>query len=936
VWNNVIEQVMNGEMPPRKKAQPSEAQKKQLINWIETYTQDIDCSNINDPGHVVIRRLNRSEYDNTIRDLTGLDLKLAQNFPVQGGGGEGFDNNSEVMFFPAIYMEKYFEAAKTLASHVQITYRQGIKFKPEINDAKNPSQYYTEQQFNYNAFFSEWRSRQEKIDWKKEFESYSKAAMKLIIEHPNSHNYDKTMVEFSKKHQIHAAYLENFRSYLANKNHENPWAKWSVKEWYDVFLKDKKPKNIDYEKLAKVFSDKNIYIHRHRNPKSLSSEIKLPLQGQSKLYLSFGDAGDGHEHDIAVIHNGRILLKDGKSIPLIDLKLLEHQGEGKVFIKHRDNHKEIKLNAHGQKVINGLEFKAPALLVFELPEQAKEYRGIFGVSDLGNGKAMLQAEASTQRPIHPMPWISQGVLLCGPGPKLSEQNPHLAWIDNYVSKKIFKASNSAIKKLLTIEEQKQHDLLKQEQDSAYRYPEREMQNLIKKHHPKGAQKLNIDAWPEKPRKQYQSFQATLKNTKKQLDQRVLSHLKNFTEKAYRRPLDQHEFEPLQQIYLSAMKSEDNFQKASRQVIQKIFISPDFLYRFENNQAGKEPQPVSDIELANRLSYFIWSSMPDEQLLQITKSGQLHNDETLKREVLRMLKDPKAISLSKEFAAQWLGLRHLKGERRPNAASFKHYNDKIRDALIEEATLVFHDMTKNNSSILKLIDSPKTYLNETLAEYYNIPGIKGNHFRAVEVNSHGRGGLLGLGAIHVTTSYPDRTSPVLRGLWILETLLGNPTPPPPEDVEIDEAKMADPNLTVKERFAAHRENPSCAICHDRIDPIGFTLEGFDATGKLRTHEGQHPIDNIGELKNNVKIKGPQGLKKYILDEKRDEYLHHFTAKLLGFALGRSLDYYDDCVIESILEKTHQQKYRFNDLIVEMVKTLPFRFRRGFERSAYAHP
>jgi hypothetical protein len=246
------------------------------------------------------------------------------------------------------------------------------------------------------------------------------------------------------------------------------------------------------------------------------------------------------------------------------------------------------------------------------------------------------------------------------------------------------------------------------------------------------------------------------------------------------------------------------------------------------------------------------------------------------------------------------------------------------------------MTKNNSSILKLIDSPKTYLNETLAEYYNIPGIKGNHFRAVEVNSHGRGGLLGLGAIHVTTSYPDRTSPVLRGLWILETLLGNPTPPPPEDVEIDEAKMADPNLTVKERFAAHRENPSCAICHDRIDPIGFTLEGFDATGKLRTHEGQHPIDNIGELKNNVKIKGPQGLKKYILDEKRDEYLHHFTAKLLGFALGRSLDYYDDCVIESILEKTHQQKYRFNDLVVEMVKTLPFRFRRGFERSAYAHP
>ena len=274
----------------------------------------------------------------------------------------------------------------------------------------------------------------------------------------------------------------------------------------------------------------------------------------------------------------------------------------------------------------------------------------------------------------------------------------------------------------------------------------------------------------------------------------------------------------------------------------------------------------------------------------------------------MLKDPKAISLSKEFAAQWLGLRYLKGERRPNDKIFKDYNDRIRDALIEEATLVFYDMIKNNSSILELINSPKSYINETLATYYKIPGIKGNHFRPVDVSSHGRGGLLGLGAIHVATSYPDRTSPVLRGLWILETLLGNPTPPAPEDVEIDEAKMADPNLTIKERFAAHRENPSCAICHDRIDPIGFTLEGFDATGKVRTHDGKHVIDNLGELKNNTKLKGPEGLKKYILNDKRDEYLHHFTAKLLGFALGRSLDYYDDCVVESVLEKTHQQQYR----------------------------
>lgn len=899
VWNNVIEQVMNGEMPPRKKAQPNEIQKKQLISWIETYTQDIDCSNIHDPGHVVIRRLNRSEYDNTVRDLTGLNLKLAQSFPVQGGGGEGFDNNSEVMFFPAIYMEKYLEAAKTLSNHMQIHYQNGVSFSSEISDAKNPSQYYTEQQFNYNAFFSEWRSKQPKIDWKKEFQAYSKAAMQLIIQHPDSKHYDQTMLTFSQQHKVKVAYLEKFRDYLANKNHENPWAKWSVEQWYDIFLKDPKPKTIDYDKISKDFTDKNIFIHHSRNPRSLSREIKLPLKGKPKLYLSFGDAGDGHEHDIAVVHHARILLNDGKSVPLIDCKLLEHRGEGEVTFNTRPNQQPIKLNAHGQKIIDGLELKAPALLVFELPENAKEYRGFFGVSDLGSGKAMLQAEASTDVLTYPMPWKPQGVLLCGPGPKLSEQSPHISWIDNYISKKIFNANDAAIKKLLTEEEKNQHDELKRELDLAWR-------------------------------------NKSAKSDKKQLHQIILAHLKTFTEKAYRKPLSNSEFEPLQQIYLKAMNNEDNFQKASRQVIQKIFISPDFLYRFEQNHPGKEPQPVTDIELANRLSYFIWSSMPDEQLMQIAKSGQLHNDEVLKREVLRMLKDPKAFALTEEFASQWLGLRQLKGERRPNAETFKYYNNQIRDALIREATLVFHDMVLNNSSILDLLSSPYTYINEPLANYYQIPNIQGEQFQKVNVSSHGRGGLFGLGAIHVTTSYPDRTSPVLRGLWILETLLGNPTPPPPEDVEIDEAKMADPNLTIKQRFAAHRENPSCAICHDRIDPIGFTLEGFDATGKLRTHEGQHPIDNLGELKNNIKIKGPQGLKKYILEEKRDEYLHHFTAKLLGFALGRSLDYYDDCVIESIMEKTHHQNYRFNDLVVELVKTLPFRFRRGMESTAYAHP
>jgi len=935
VWQMSIEQLMNQEMPPAKKKQPSEDEKHVLMAWIEKNILNMDCSSIRDPGHIVIRRLNPFEYDNTIFDLTGLDLKLAQNFPVQGGGGEGFDNNSEVMFFPAIYMEKYVEAAQKISSHAKVSYTKDIEFALEPDVAKNPAQYQIECDFSTNKFYAAWRLNQPKIEWQKELETYTIAAMQLILKHPQANNLDSTMFTFAAEHHVNVAYLENLRSYLANTEHKNIWAFWSMREWLEV-LKNKSTISDDQlRQMAALFVKRNKYIHQYRNPKTKSKLETLQLSRADKLYLTVGDIADGNDFDYLIVNNAKIKFADGQEKPLIDCKVLSHLGGGNITLRQRINNQPLKFNKDEETIVNGLELKAPAQVCFELPENAQSLSYNFGVSDLSQGNAMLQVIFSLTAPSHPLAWEAEGVLLAGPGQALSKHENDLSWIDDYINGKVFDANNNAIEKMLTEPEKIELEQLKNERNLSNRHPEKELEKLIAKNH-LDSSPLNVDTWPEAEKKHYQKLNDALTKTKQTLNEKVLQHLFIFAQKSMRKPLSPENFEPLKQIYLEAMKIEDNFQKAARLVITKILISPDFLYRYEEDQLATEPMPINDVELANRLSYFIWGSMPDDTLMQVAIAGQLQNDDVLTAQVKRMLKDKKALALFDSFVTQWLGLQQLKGERRPNANLYSDYNDDIRNDMIAEAKHFFQDFFSENRPLLDLLNQKVTYLNQRLANYYHIPNVEGPHFRKVNVEAQQRGGLLGLGAVHVLTSYPDRTSPVLRGQWILETLLGNPTPPPPENVVIDQAKMANANMSVKERLTSHRENPSCAICHDRLDPIGFTLENFDASGRLRTKDGAHDIDTLGELKNGTKIQGMVGLRTYFNKQKHEQFVTHFTAKLLGYALGRSLDYYDDCVIKRILEQTKPNQYRIDDIILAVAKSLPFRFRRGLTKTAHALP
>jgi hypothetical protein len=323
-------------------------------------------------------------------------------------------------------------------------------------------------------------------------------------------------------------------------------------------------------------------------------------------------------------------------------------------------------------------------------------------------------------------------------------------------------------------------------------------------------------------------------------------------------------------------------------------------------------------------------MPDDELFQLAKQIKLHEDATLEQQVRRMLKDPKSKALAEYFGGQWLGVNALLTTANPDREKFKKYTPQIRDSLYAQAIDFVDSVFREDRPLTTLIDSDYTYVNEPIAKLYNIPDIKGEEMRRVALKDSPRGGILGLGAVHVITSFPLRTSPVLRGKWILETILGAPPPPPPPDVpklpEDDPAKGSTASLTIRQRLEKHRADPNCASCHARMDPLGFGLENFDPIGRWRTDLSGQPIDAIGTLATGETFTGPGELKA-ILMKKKDDFARTLTQKLLAYALGRGIEFYDEAPVKKITDQLAKSDYKSTALIVEIARSYPFRYRRN---------
>jgi len=403
-------------------------------------------------------------------------------------------------------------------------------------------------------------------------------------------------------------------------------------------------------------------------------------------------------------------------------------------------------------------------------------------------------------------------------------------------------------------------------------------------------------------------------------------LQQFVPRAFRRPARDGEVDQYIELFEAAQKSGESWEQAVLFALRGVLVSPSFLFRLEEPNPTDQPRLVRPYEMASRLSYFLWASMPDQELMQAAAEGKLDAPEGLREQLGRMLKDRKTRESVESFVEQWLGTRELGRNVKPDP-KLNRYSNELEWALKQEPVLFFQYVLSEDRPLLDLIDSNYTFVDSKLARHYGIraEGLKQQLLKFdLPADSH-RGGLLGMAGVLTVSSLPHRTSPVLRGKWVRETLLGSPAPPPPPNVPpLDEKQSAASPQTIRELLEQHRANATCASCHSLIDPIGFGLENYDLLGRWRSEEGGKPVDAKGELPDGTKFDGPQELKQVLIGRK-DEFIRHLTTKILGFALGRGLTVEDQCTVEEIVKKVREGDYRSHVLIAEIVCSVPFRYR-----------
>ena len=404
-------------------------------------------------------------------------------------------------------------------------------------------------------------------------------------------------------------------------------------------------------------------------------------------------------------------------------------------------------------------------------------------------------------------------------------------------------------------------------------------------------------------------------------------LTTLARRAYRRPVGSEDVDTLMEFYELGQRG-GGFEGGIRRALERLLVDPDFLFRVVLDPEETMPggtYRVNDLDLASRLSFFLWSSIPDEELLGYAEAGQLSDPRVFEAQVLRMIGDSRSSALIKSFGAQWLYLRNVKIAA-PDLYEFPEWDDNLREALQRETELFLDSQLRDDLSVVELLTANYTFLNERLARHYDIPDVYGSHFRRVTLPDERRAGLLGHASILTVTSYPNRTSPVVRGKWLLENILGAPPPPPPPNVpELEENAAGEMPRSIKERMEQHRRNPVCASCHAVMDPLGFALEQYDAIGSWRDTDDGMPVDSEGALPDGTSINGPAGLRE-LLVRRQDEFVKAVTEKLLTYALGRGLEHYDMPAIRQVIREAQSKDHRWSSIILGITKSVPFQMRR----------
>ena len=443
----------------------------------------------------------------------------------------------------------------------------------------------------------------------------------------------------------------------------------------------------------------------------------------------------------------------------------------------------------------------------------------------------------------------------------------------------------------------------------------------------GPMHLPADTFPYPP--QHRRVVAAEPGPELSVQDAARANITALARRAFRQPVQASETERYVNLIAEVVNRGESFERAMRLGLQAILVSPRFLFRVETPVHPDDPderQAVGQFELASRLSYFLWSTMPDEELFLCAEQGNLSDHEVLMTQLQRMLASPKSAALVNNFAGQWLNLRNI-ADVRPNRQLFPDFDEELGEDMQQETFLLFEHLLRDNRSLLELLSARYTFINERLAGHYGLSGVTGDNFRKVSLQEVPRRGVLTHASILTLTSDPARTLPVKRGKWILETLLGNAPPPPPPNVpSLDESEQEESDATLRERLARHRNDPGCAGCHELMDPLGLAFENYDAIGRWRDTAGDHAIDASGTLPDGEAFRDALELTD-LLQERRNEYAEQVTRAMLTYALGRGLEPYDQCAVQRIVGVLEQDNYRFQTLVREIILSTPFQMRRG---------
>jgi hypothetical protein len=838
VWQQVIEMLDAGDMPPKAKPQPAAEERKELIAWVRGFLDTEAHARAGDPGHVPLRRLSNAEYDYTIRDLTGVELRPTREFPADGAAGEGFTNAAEALseISPALFA-KYLNAAKDVSEHA-VLLPDGFRFSP----TKTRRDWTDESLARIRQFYAAYTA-----DGRIPLQTYVTAT----VRHRAALDVgDMTLKDVAAKEKLDVKYLAVLWQALTAKASSYPLS--SIRARWRQASEKEVPALVTEIAAWQAVLWKFVPVGSYR-------------YGNTVRQLANDPAAAGTQEL-------RVALKpspgQGKALPAPDARW-----DGKSAVAA-----SLTSTSYKQLLQGHADFRRcfPQFICFPriLPDDEVVCLKMYHREDEPLAQLFLDADQKRRldRLWTELRFISQQPIA---------ENDYLPQFIGFVTQ-------DQPKELIAYFEGQREPFRKRAEEFA-----KEVEAAVPK---------QLDA------------------------------LLDFAARTFRRPLQEHEKRELLGLYRALRGKGLAHEEAFRGVLARVLVSSEFLFRVEQAPPGLAPGTVNDWELATRLSYFLWSSLPDEELRRIAAAGQLRDPNILAAQAGRMLRDDRVRALAIEFGTQWIHVRGFDELREKNEKLFPTFDASLRQAMYEESILFFKDLFRGDRQVTQILDADYAFLNETLAKHYGVPGVGGPQWRRVEgVRKYGRGGVLGLASVQASQSGASRTSPVLRGNWVVETLLGEKLPRPPANVPRLPEEETD-GLTMRQQVENHTRVAACAVCHQRIDPFGFALEKYDPIGRRREKEfGGAVIDSRTKLKDGSEFDDIDGLRTYLLMRKKDVIVRLFCRRLLGYALGRAITPSDEPTIDGMVAELNRNERRVSAAVLAIVQSPQFRMIRG---SAFA--